>query len=54
MGRKNRNARQRIRPKRIDVQPDIRVEVDIPKRPRRRRDDPRPGVVVAEGRVMVG
>jgi hypothetical protein len=54
MGRKNSNARQRIESRKIKVQPNFKVQVYIPSRPYRSRDDHRPGIVVAEGRVMVG
>lgn len=54
MGRKNSNARQRAENRKIKVQPNLRISVYIPSRPYRVKGDPSPGLVVAEGRVMVG
>lgn len=53
MGRKNSNARQRAENRKIKVKPNLQVQVYIPSRPYRSRDDHRPGWVVAEGRVRI-
>ena len=52
MGRKNSNARKVIMPKKLKVQPDVQIEWrQVRYKP---HNDIRPGVVVAEGRVMTG
>ena len=50
MGRKNRNARKVITPKKLKVKPDMQIEWrQVRCKP---QNDIRPGVVVAEGRVI--
>lgn len=54
MPRKNSNARLRTDNRKIKVQPNFVIQVQIPDKPWRKRDDIRPGLVVAEGMVRMG